>query len=76
MQQLISQPLEQADGLHTRNHSHQAQQQAQHTKVDVMQVFPIRRNDEHRCNGAHCGNTKYCFFCDEILYGFYHSNTS
>ena len=64
-EQLIGQCLECTDAFEATDHRHQTQQQTQYTKVDIFDVFHVRRDQKHRAYGAQCGNAEHRFFFNE-----------
>mgnify|MGYP007130620001 CR=1 FL=1 len=44
----------------------QAKEQAKNPKINIMYVFPIRRNDEHSQHSDKSSNTEYSLFCQKI----------
>ena len=55
-QQTAGQPLERPAGLEARHHRHQAQQQAQHPQIDVVQIGGVRRHQDH---GGQCAERRH-----------------
>jgi len=76
VQQQIGQPVENPDGFQPCYNRHQAQQQTQYTEINVVQVFPIRRDDAHGQNRTDGSNTEDGLFRNEILYLFQHHSAS